>query len=88
MLMNCACNAISALGRSRYGRMAARAEVREIMRYAIDEAVAVARAGHRAFRRGGVICVPGMKNKLLTFVTRILPRRAIRKGVNFYNQPG
>jgi len=51
-------------------------------------AVTVARAGHRAFRRGGVICVPGMKNKLLTFVTRILPRRAIRKGVNFYNQPG
>jgi 2-dehydropantoate 2-reductase len=45
MLMNCAYNAISALGRSRYGRMAARAEIREIMRHAIEEAVAVARAG-------------------------------------------
>jgi 2-dehydropantoate 2-reductase len=44
MLMNCAYNAISALGRSRYGRMAARAEIREIMRHAIEEAVAVARA--------------------------------------------
>lgn len=44
MLMNCAYNAISALGRSRYGRMVARAEIREIMRYAIEEAVAVARA--------------------------------------------
>jgi 2-dehydropantoate 2-reductase len=44
MLMNCAYNAISALGRSRYGRMAARAEIREIMRLAIKEAVAVARA--------------------------------------------
>jgi 2-dehydropantoate 2-reductase len=44
MLMNCAYNAISALGSSRYGRMAARAEIREIMRYAIEEAVAVARA--------------------------------------------
>jgi len=44
MLMNCAYNAISALGRSRYGRMAARAEIREIMRYAIEEAVTVARA--------------------------------------------
>jgi 2-dehydropantoate 2-reductase len=44
MLMNCAYNAISALGRSRYGRMAARAEIREIMRDAIEEAVAVARA--------------------------------------------
>jgi 2-dehydropantoate 2-reductase len=44
MLMNCAYNAISALGHSRYGRMAARAEIREIMRNAIEEAVAVARA--------------------------------------------
>ena len=45
MLMNCAYNAISALGRSRYGRMAGSAEIREIMRHAIEEAVAVARAG-------------------------------------------
>jgi 2-dehydropantoate 2-reductase len=44
MLMNCAYNAISALGRARYRRMAARAEIREVMRYAIEEAVAVARA--------------------------------------------
>jgi len=44
MIMNCAYNAISALGRARYGRMAARAEIREIMRHAIDEVVAVARA--------------------------------------------
>jgi 2-dehydropantoate 2-reductase len=44
MLMNCAYNAISALGRSRYGRMTAHAEIREIMRHAIEEAVAVARA--------------------------------------------
>jgi len=44
MLMNCAYNAISALGRSRYGRMTARAEIRGIMRHAIEEAVAVARA--------------------------------------------
>jgi 2-dehydropantoate 2-reductase len=44
MLMNCGYNAISALGRARYGRMAARAEIREIMRHVIEEAVAVARA--------------------------------------------
>jgi 2-dehydropantoate 2-reductase len=42
--MNCAYNAISALGRSRYGKMAARAEIREIMRTALEEAEAVARA--------------------------------------------
>jgi 2-dehydropantoate 2-reductase len=44
MFMNCAYNAISALGRSRYGRMAARTEIREIIRHAIEESVAVARA--------------------------------------------
>ena len=44
MLINCADNAISALYHSRYGRMAARAEIREIMRHAIEEAVTVARA--------------------------------------------
>jgi 2-dehydropantoate 2-reductase len=44
MLMNCAYNAISALGRSRYGRMVGHAEVRETMRRLVEEAVAVARA--------------------------------------------
>src|SRR6185312_6696126 len=44
MFMNCAYNAISALGHARYGGMAAREEIREIMRLAIEEAVAVARA--------------------------------------------
>jgi uncharacterized protein len=50
-------------------------------------AEAVARAGHKAFRDGTVICVPGLKNKFLIFMTRIWPRCFIRKGVNFYNQP-
>ena len=50
-------------------------------------AAAVAHAGHEAFRKGRVLCVPGLRNNLLTFMTRILPRRLIRKGVNFYNQP-
>lgn len=44
MLINCACNAISALGRAPYGTMAARAEIREIMRMTLEEAEAVARA--------------------------------------------
>jgi 2-dehydropantoate 2-reductase len=44
MLMNCAYNAISALGRARYGRMVGHPEVREIMRNLVEEAVAVARA--------------------------------------------
>ena len=44
LVMNCAFNAISALGRSRYGPMLADAQVRALMREAIAECVAVARA--------------------------------------------
>jgi 2-dehydropantoate 2-reductase len=42
MLMNCAYNAISALARERYGRIAADTGARELIRRIVDEAVAVA----------------------------------------------
>jgi 2-dehydropantoate 2-reductase len=44
LLMNCAYNAVSALGRSAYGRMVAMPEVRAVMVEAVSEAAAVARA--------------------------------------------
>ena len=44
LAINCAFNAVSALGRSRYGRMARDAATREIMESAVREVVAVARA--------------------------------------------
>ena len=44
LVINCACNAVSALGRARYGRMAALPPVREVMEDAVREAAAVARA--------------------------------------------
>lgn len=44
MVLNCAYNAISALGRARYGRMAQDERIRELMRRAIAETVAVAHA--------------------------------------------
>jgi 2-dehydropantoate 2-reductase len=44
MLMNCAYNAISALARTRYGRIAADERARTLMRVLIEEAVAVARS--------------------------------------------
>lgn len=44
LVMNCAFNAISALGRSRYGPMVDAPDVRVLMRDAIGECVAVARA--------------------------------------------
>jgi 2-dehydropantoate 2-reductase len=42
LVINCAFNAISALGRARYERMAKLAEVREVMSRAVSEAVSVA----------------------------------------------
>jgi len=44
LVMNCAYNAISALGRSRYGAIIDDADVRALMRETIEECVAVARA--------------------------------------------
>lgn len=44
LVMNCAYNAISALGRSRYGAIVDDADVRALMRETIEECVAVARA--------------------------------------------
>jgi 2-dehydropantoate 2-reductase len=44
LLINCAYNAISALTRSRYGRMASDPGAREVMRRVVEETVAVARA--------------------------------------------
>ena len=52
LLMNCAYNPISALGRSQYKRMAARADVLEVMRAVAHEVLAVAAAA-------GVALPPG-----------------------------
>ncbi len=44
MIINCAYNAISALGRARYGVLVRQPETRSVMRGVIEEALAVARA--------------------------------------------
>lgn len=44
LIINCAYNAISALGHARYGRIVRVNETREVMKLVIEEAVAVARA--------------------------------------------
>jgi short-subunit dehydrogenase len=49
-------------------------------------AAAVAAAGHRAYREGRCFLVPGVKNKLLTQLTRIFPRSIVRRGVGRYNK--
>ncbi len=49
-------------------------------------AAAVARCGHRAFRRGRVLNIPGLRNHFLIFLTRITPRRLLRNIVKTLNQ--
>jgi 2-dehydropantoate 2-reductase len=44
LIMNCAYNAISALGRARYSLMVADPRIREVMRQVVEEVLAVARA--------------------------------------------
>ena len=49
-------------------------------------AKAVARHGHRAFRRGTLLAIPGWQNHLLVFLIRILPRRLVRKLAGSFNR--
>jgi len=46
----------------------------------------VARCGHRAFRRGRVLCIPGPQNHFLIFLMRITPRGWQRKAVKSLNR--
>jgi 2-dehydropantoate 2-reductase len=55
LTINCAFNAISAVGRSRYGRMAREQAVRHVMERAVREAVAVARASKVALDEAKLI---------------------------------
>ncbi|MGD1090006.1 MAG: SDR family oxidoreductase [Verrucomicrobiota bacterium] len=49
-------------------------------------AEAVAIYGHRAFRKGKRLAVPGLSNRLLIFMNRITPRWFPRKIIKFYNR--
>jgi short-subunit dehydrogenase len=48
-------------------------------------AEAVARAGHRSFRSGQVVAIPGFRNRLLAFCVRLGPRALVRKIVKRLN---
>jgi short-subunit dehydrogenase len=45
----------------------------------------VVRYGHRTFRSGKVIAIPGLQNRFLTFLLRITPRSLVRKIIKRYN---
>jgi len=69
---------------SNFGQVARGDKVRPVQVRKMP-AQAVAIAGHKSFRAGKVICVPGTANKLLVFTPRILPRNLSRKLVKRYN---
>jgi len=46
----------------------------------------VAKHGHQAYRNEKVVDVPGLVNRFLIFLTRILPRWFIRKAVRSFNK--
>ena len=70
---------------SNFTRVARSYQTRELQAAKMS-AAEVADAGHRAFRDGHCVQVPGMKNKLLVQLARVLPRATIRKGVARYNK--
>ncbi len=49
-------------------------------------AAAVAACGHRAFRAGKLVAIPGWQNRGIIFLAWILPRLWVRKLVKFYNR--
>ena len=49
-------------------------------------AATVARCGHRAFRRGRGLCVPGLQNRSLIFLVRLTPRQLQRNVVKSLNR--
>jgi uncharacterized protein len=51
------------------------------------QASTVARAGYRGFRRGRVLVVPGLGNRLLSWFVPLAPRRLVRKVVKRLHRP-
>ncbi len=49
------------------------------------QADVVAQAGHRAFRAGKAIAIPGLSNRLLAFSVRLAPRALARKVAGYFN---
>jgi hypothetical protein len=46
----------------------------------------VARYGYRAFREKQIVAIPGFHNRFLVFLTRFLPRWAVRKAAHSFNK--
>jgi short-subunit dehydrogenase len=57
-----------------------------MIRLARMSAQAVAFYGHRAFRKGRVVAVPGLQNRLIILFTRFAPRSIVRKAAGKLNK--
>jgi hypothetical protein len=49
-------------------------------------AATVASDGHRAFRKGKLLAIPGWQYHFLVFLVRIMPRWCVRKMAGFFNR--
>lgn len=56
-----------------------------IFRLTSMDPLEVARAGHRAVRRGRRRVIPGLLNKLTAFATRFVPRGALIRVLSYFN---
>ncbi len=52
---------------------------RRLTRLNMMDAPQVAKVGYNALKKGKVVVIPGLKNKLLAFLVRIIPRNIVRK---------
>ena len=67
-----------------FGNVAGSKNVK-LMRTGRMTAKEVARIGHRAFRRGRVVAVPGLQGKILVALVRVMPRTFVRKIARKFN---
>jgi short-subunit dehydrogenase len=67
-----------------FGKVA-HADKARMIRLARMSAEAVARYGHRAFRKKRVVAVPGLQNRLLILLTRFASRSIVRKTAGKFN---
>jgi short-subunit dehydrogenase len=68
-----------------FGNVANSQRKRRLKKIPKMSAEKVAQYGHRAFRRGRILAVPGLRNHILVLLIRILPRRWVRKTAKSFN---
>lgn len=63
------------------------AENSRLFKFGMMDAREVAAAGYRGFRRGRMIVVPGLRNRLLASTVRFMPRRLVSKVMVWLQRP-